>query len=359
MSATPSTRPLTTREKKARLVRAYVGRHPVWCAWQVTYRCNFRCRICGYWREPHSPAEELSVGQFERGAVNLARHGSVIVNLAGGEPLLRRDLAGIVAALARWHFPLMTTNGWRVDRGRARELWDAGLWGASVSIDYADARRHDDQRGREGAFAEALRAVETFRDARTAPHQRVNIMAVLTAGNQDDLEGVVALAHRLGVNFMVQPYGVLKTGDASHRPRPPVSERLLDLRRRYGGFLSNPYFLSRFDAALDGGVTGCRAGMATFNIDQRGLVAKCVEDRARPVGSIVETPMNVLLERLRARWRTNTCRACWYNCRGEVEALYTPRGLASALPMLLADSRARQARKRAPRVEDPPGQAGG
>ncbi|HUU93647.1 MAG TPA: radical SAM protein [Phycisphaerae bacterium] len=334
---------LTDLAKKARLVRAYLARYPVWCAWQVTYRCNFRCRICGYWKEPHSAHEELSVRQFERGARNLARMGSLLVNLAGGEPMLRGDLAGIVAALARWHFPFLTTNGWRVSPDRARELWTAGLWGVSVSIDYADAPRHDAQRGVRGAFREAVRAIEVFRDTRTAPHQRVNVMAVLTADNQDDLEGVAALAQDLGANFMVQPYGVLKTGDASHRPRPPVSERLLDLHRRYRGFLSNPYFLSRFDAALDGGLPGCRAGRATFNIDQSGLVAKCVEDRSRPVGSIVETPMPVLVKRLRDRWRTNRCRACWYNCRGEVEALYTLRGALQALPILLVDAAARNA----------------
>ena len=330
----------THLEKKARLVRAYAARYPVWCAWQVTYRCNFRCRICSYWKEPHSAREERSVGEFERGARNLARCGSLLVNLAGGEPMLRDDLAGIVAALARWHFPLLTTNGWRVPADRARRLWQAGLWGVSVSIDYPDAARHDAQRGVRGAFREAVRAVETFRDTRTAPHQRVNVMAVLTADNQNDLEGVVALAQQLGANFMVQPYGVLKTGDKSHRPRPPVSARLLDLRRRYPAFLSNPYFLSRFDAALDGGLPGCRAGRSTFNIDQQGLVAKCVEDRDRPVGSIIETPMPTLVERLRDRWRTNRCRACWYNCRGEVEALYTLRGAASALPMLFADATA-------------------
>jgi MoaA/NifB/PqqE/SkfB family radical SAM enzyme len=330
--------PLSARERKVRLVRNWLGGHPVWCAWQVTYRCNFRCRICGYWKEAHSPAEELTVAEFARGAANLARGGSMLINLAGGEPLLRRDLEGVVAALARWHFPLLTTNGWGLTPARARALWDAGLWGASVSLDYADAARHDAQRGVAGAFDAAVRAVETFRDTRTAPHQRVNVMAVLTADNQDALEPVVALAARLGANFMVQPYGILKTGDAAHRPRAPVAAGLLDLRRRYAGFLSNPYFLSRFDAALDGGVGGCRAGASTFNIDQRGLVAKCVEDRANPVGSVVETPMPVLWRRLRERWRTNRCRACWYNCRGEVEALYSWRGLVSALPMLFADA---------------------
>ena len=322
--------------KKARLVRAYLSGRPVWCAWQVTYRCNFRCRICSYWREPHSAREELTVGEFERGARNLARVGSLLVNLAGGEPMLRSDLPDVVAALARWHFPLLTTNGWRVRPEQARALWEAGLWGVSVSVDYAEAASHDRQRGVPGAFDEALRALEVFRDTRARPEQRVNLMAVLTADNQDAIGEVAALADRLGVHFMVQPYGVLKTGEASHRPRAPVSKRLLSLRRHYGGFLSNPYFLSRFDASLDGGVPGCRAGQATFNIDQRGLVAKCVEDRSRPVGSIVATPMPVLVERLRRRWRANTCRLCWYNCRGEVEALYTPRGIVSALPLLLA-----------------------
>jgi MoaA/NifB/PqqE/SkfB family radical SAM enzyme len=332
MNATKS--PLSAWSKKVRLLRAYAARRPVWCAWQVTYRCNFRCKICSYWSQVHTAAEELTVEEFARGAANLARSGSMLINLAGGEPLLRADLAEVVAALARWHFPFLTTNGWAVTAERARELWQAGMWGASVSIDYADTR-HDDQRGRRGALEAARRAVETLRDTRTAPHQRVNVMAVLTAENQADIEDVVRLAAGLGVHFMLQPYGILKTGDASHRPQAPVSERLLDLKRRYRGFLSNPYFLGQFDAFLGGGVGGCRAGAATFNIDQAGLVAKCVEDRENPVGSIVDTAMSTLVARLRERHRVNHCRACWYNCRGEVEALYSPRGLLASLPMLM------------------------
>ena len=325
-------------QRKARLVRTYLAGHPVWCSWQVTYRCTFRCRICPYWQEPHPAAEELAVEDFERGAANLSRLGTLMVNLAGGEPLLRPDLPAIVEVLSRGHFTFITTNGWRVGPDRAAELWRAGLWGASVSIDYVDEARQDAQRGIPGAFREAVRALEVFRDTRTRREQRVNLMAVLMADNQDEVEALVDLAARLGVNFMVQPYSALKTGDGTPAARPPMAARLLAARRSHRrAVLSNPWFLARFDAALDSGVPGCRAGQAAFNIDQAGRVTKCVEDRRQTVGSIVETPMPVLVERLRRRWRQNRCRACWYNCRGEVEALYTPRGLLSALPILLLD----------------------
>ena len=178
---------------------------PIWCAWQVTYRCNFRCRICSYWQERHPASEELTVDQFARGAENLARSASMLINLAGGEPMLRPDLGTIVEVLARQHIPFLTTNGWRLEADRARELWAAGLWGVSVSIDYPDAARHDAQRGTEGAFEEAVRAIETFRDSRTAPHQRVNLMAVLTAANQDVIGEVAALAARLGATSCFSP----------------------------------------------------------------------------------------------------------------------------------------------------------
>ena len=324
---------LSITRKKRRLLRAYLARRPVWCAWQVTYRCSFRCRICGYWQEHHTPEEELSVEEFARGADNLARAGSLLINLAGGEPFLRQDLAPIVEVLARSHFPFVTTNGWHIRPRRAREVWAAGLWGVSVSIDYPDAPRHDAQRGIPGAFDEAVRALQVFRDTRTAAHQRVNLMAVLTADNQDHVEGVVALARHLGVNFMIQPYGALKTGDRSHLVDRPVAEELLRVHRRFPNFVSNPRFLARFDEASNGGVGDCQAGVSFFNIDERGDVSPCVELRRKVVvGNMLADDPREIARRLRRYRPRNNCRACWYNCRGEMESLYSMRGILAAMP---------------------------
>ena len=93
---------------------------------------------------------EQSIEQFETGAKKLAKWGSLLISLAGGEPLLRDDIVEIVKVIGQWHFPFITTNGYLVDEKLARNLFSAGLWGVSISIDYADAERHDRARGVKG-----------------------------------------------------------------------------------------------------------------------------------------------------------------------------------------------------------------
>ncbi len=281
----------------------------------------------------------MKVEDFRQGSRELARLGALLISLAGGEPLIRPDIVAIVEQVAQWHFPFLTTNGWFANAGLADELFAAGLWGVSVSLDYADAARHDARRGMPGAHAHALRAIEAFSQARRFTWQRVNWMTVLMDDNLDDIEPMIRLAAERDAYFMVQPYGSLKTGSqrfvAPQRGR--VASHLLALRRKYPNFLSNPYFLARFDEALNGGVPGCRAGRGFFNIDSRGDVAICVERRERTVANLRTHSAHEIVRRLRSDTCNRHCRACWYNCRGEIEALYDPAGVLQSLPTLLFD----------------------
>jgi MoaA/NifB/PqqE/SkfB family radical SAM enzyme len=336
--------------KKLQLARAYLSGYPVWCAWQVTYRCNFRCRFCNYWIDPMGDRPELSVAEFRTGAAKLAELGSLLISLSGGEPLVRPDIVEVVDAVARWHFPFVTTNGWFATPELADELFAAGLWGVSISIDYADAERHDRRRGMPGAFGRALAAVEHFSRARRYKWQRVNWMSVLMEDNFDHLEPMLKMAAERDAYFMVQPYGVLKTGNRRFvSGERGVGRHLLELRRRYRNFLSNPYFLSRVDQALDGGVPGCRAGRGFFNIDSTGDVAVCVEERTHPVANLLADSAQQIVRALRRDRRPHNCTSCWYNCRGEIESLYNPVGLIESLPTLLFD------RGRPPLPRDRPG----
>jgi len=271
-----------------------------------------------------------------------------MVSLAGGEPTLRTDLPEIVEAVGRYHFPFITTNGWFITSETAKSIMRSGAWGVSVSIDYADPTRHDRARGMGGAWKQAWNAVELLSEARVHRFQRVNVIAVLMSDNIDDMDELVAMAGRRGAYFMVQPYGHLKTGSRAYEHNDgEVSTKLLELRSAHPNFLSNPHYLARFDQFLKGGIPGCRAGRAFFNIDSNGDIARCVESRAYPVANIYRDSSQVIHQRLRAAARNNSCRFCWYNCRGEIESLYRVNSLLKSLPTLLFD------RGRAPGV---PGQ---
>ncbi len=329
---------LSSTEKKARLLRSYVGGYPMWVAWQVTYRCNFRCGFCGYWHDEQGKLPEQTVEQFAYGSGQLARVGSIFVSLAGGEPLLRNDIVDIVRAVARFHLPFITTNGYLLTPELAEDLYEAGLWGVSISLDYADAERHDRRRGVKGAFDQAVRALDYLARSRRHAWQRANLMMVLMHDNLDQVEELIKLARQHGAYFMVQPYSAMKTGDERFICRDPaVSEKLLALRRRYPNMLSNPGFLANFKKALNGGVEGCKAGRAFFNIDSIGNISTCVERRHVPVGNLYEDNIISIYKKMRLESKENKCKACWYNCRGEVENLYNAYGLFRSLPTYLFD----------------------
>jgi len=325
----------------------------MWCAWQVTYRCNFRCGFCHYWRDPMGHAPEQTLEQFDVGSRKLAKLGSIFVSLAGGEPLLRKDIVEIARLVSRYHVAFLTTNGWEMTPELARDLYRAKLWGVSVSLDYADPDRHDRRRGMPGSFERAVRALTYLRAGTRWPWQRVNVMTVLMHDNLDQIEPLLRLAADYGAYLMIQPYSFRKTG--SHRfahVNGPVSPYLLDLKRRYRNFLSHPIFLSRFDEALNGGVPNCQAGRAFFNIDSTGDISICVEERHQPVANLFREHEQVIIRRLKAQARRNTCTDCWYNCRGEVEMLMRPWSLALSLPTLFFDRG--QPPKPKPPAERPP-----
>jgi MoaA/NifB/PqqE/SkfB family radical SAM enzyme len=329
---------LSSTQKKIRLFRAWSSRHPVWCTWQVTYRCDFRCGFCGYWKDEAANEPEQTLDMFREGSRKLAKLGSLLISLAGGEPLLRHDIVDICRAVCRFHLAFITTNGYYVTPTLARDLFGAGLWGVSVSIDYADPAKHDKRRGVKGAFARAVRALQWLSEARIHPWQRVNLMCVLLHDNLDQVEPLIRLAAEHDAYFMVQPYGQRKTGSGHFVHGMGVSETLVELHCKYRNFLSNRYFLSRFDEALNGGVPGCKAGTAFFNIDSTGDIAICVERRGGAVANLYRDAASVIVQRLRGAARRNTCRDCWYNCRGEVEMLYDPVAIFRSLPTFFFDT---------------------
>lgn len=318
--------------RKLRLLKSYVSGRPVLCSWQVTRRCDALCEFCEHRLE--GGEADPALGDCLRVVAALDAAGTLVVSLTGGDPLLRDDLPEIVAALARRHYPLVTTHGWRLPRARARALWQAGLEGASVMLHDADPQRHDQLAGLQGAQARALQALEALAAERTRASQQVNVKTRLTGGDLEPLEALLRLAARHAATVTVEPGFPLPGPGATPAD---LGARLLELKRRHPHLRSSAAFLDQFGRALREGVPGCLAGRAFLNVDHRGRASQCIEF-TRPedvAGDLRREDLDAVLPRLRERQAANTCRACWYASRGEVEALYTVRGLVGALPALV------------------------
>ena len=111
----------------------------------VTDRCNFRCVYCmpkevfGKDFQFLPRAEILSFEEIERLVRIFVGLGVQKVRLTGGEPLVRRNIEGLVELLAKvGDLDLtLTTNG-SLLAAKARALRDAGLKRVTVSLDSLD-----------------------------------------------------------------------------------------------------------------------------------------------------------------------------------------------------------------------------
>lgn len=317
--------------RRTRLLKAYLTGSPIWCSLQVTRRCGSFCAFCEHRNE--GPDSDMDLDTCRRVAGSLGRLGSLVISLSGGDPFLHGDLPAAVAIFAREHFPLLTTNGWLVTAERAREVWKAGLEGASVLLFDADPGRHDAEAGLAGSHARALSALDALRQERTRPSQRVNVKALFRRSDAERLAGLAGLAEAHGATLTFEPVFPL----SAHESGPEVTQVLLDLRRRHPGVRSGAYFLTQMDQAFSGGVSGCRAGRAFLNVDHQGRASKCVEFQQPDdhAGDLGRDDVRQVVARLRRIQETNRCRSCWSSARGEVESLYGLKGFVSALPHLV------------------------
>jgi len=149
----------------------------------VTDRCNFRCVYCmpeqGF---PATPKDEQltseEIGRIVRIAASL---GMVKVRVTGGEPLLRKDLPGLLSSFGPLQDLSCTTNGFLLEE-MAGDLNRAGLHRINVSLDTLREDRFVSI-ARRGSLAKVKRGIEA---AYSVELQPVKINCVLMKGVNDD-----------------------------------------------------------------------------------------------------------------------------------------------------------------------------
>jgi GTP 3',8-cyclase len=174
----------------------------------LTDRCNLRCTYCMpeeglAWMPREQQLTDDEVGRLIRIAVE--QLGVTNVRFTGGEPVLRRGLAGIIAgAAALTPRPKLsiTTNGIGLER-LAAPLREAGLDRVNVSLDTLSPERFQQLTHRD-RHADVLKGLAGAARAGLTP---VKINTVLMRGvNEDEAPALLrfALDHGYELRFIEQ-----------------------------------------------------------------------------------------------------------------------------------------------------------
>lgn len=255
------------------------------------------------------------------------------LKVAGGEPMLRKDLAHILQYAADKGLSVsMATNGTVLNRQMIQQLDGIPLRFIMVSFEGADPAAHDPVRGK-GSFARALQGLQLIKEL---THHHINLHFTLTGANCRDLEDIFRFAerspaHSIGFTPMrPSGNGTKQSGLWLSREEYVRSIHLLaKLARTFSKPVSIPMDPEGSGGRLYTGF-GCGAGNVNGGIDSEGYMAPCNfftgnEWRGHNVREkdILDVWLNSpLFKRLRSLPGNPRCKECphYMVCRGNCRA---------------------------------------
>ena len=217
------------RMEQGAMLKDRFGRTINYMRVSITDRCPLRCRYCMPEGGPHDPGPGLSCGEIVRVCAAAAQLGIDRFRITGGEPLIRKDCAQIIAQLNSTpgvREVLLTTNGILLSEN-LESLLRAGLDGVNISLDTLDRGEYLALTG-----ADALDKVLASID-RCAGRLKVKINCVVSERTgADTVTALAGLAREMPVD--VRYIEMMPIGAGKAFKTVPNSEILRMLEEKYG-----------------------------------------------------------------------------------------------------------------------------
>lgn len=141
---------------------------PIMISWDVTNKCNFRCKHCynsSSDSKIHNFKEELNFDQVKEVVKQIIEIRPYSFCICGGEPTLFPHLEYLVKELRKnGIYANMVSNGFLIDKTKAKWIKEIGIGLVQISIDGSKAATHDEFRCVNGAFNKALDALKNLKE---------------------------------------------------------------------------------------------------------------------------------------------------------------------------------------------------
>lgn len=300
----------------ARGTRNWIAQRPIVVSFEVTDSCTCYCRHCDH-GGPRDDSRNLKPADYRR-YMEVLR--PCVVQVSGGEPLMRDDLVEIVRHIksdSGLPYTILVSNWSLMTEERYLALRRAGVHQFSVSLDFPD-ERHDQFRAHPGLFEHLSHIVPRLA---ALGHDDIVLNICITSENVGEINAIADKARAWGVNICYSSYSARRTGCRDlflNRPEQlEMMRRELDrVEARRDG--SNWVVNSRatMDATRryfeNGGTPGCTAGLRFLVVTSDGALQPCsMQSRRYALGE--QATM------VREFTKANTCDECYVSIRSYLD----------------------------------------
>jgi MoaA/NifB/PqqE/SkfB family radical SAM enzyme len=291
---------LSLRARELRMIAKGLASqdHPVLAHVIPMRRCNLSCAYCNEF-DDHSKPVPIDV-MYER-LDHLAKLGTTIITISGGEPLLHPDLDLIIARIRRAGMIAgMITNGYLLTAERIMRLNRAGLDHLQISIDNV---MPDD------VSKKSLKVLDRKLQL-LAEHAafHVNINSVVGGGIRHPQDALVIGKRALELGF-TSTVGIIHDGEGQLQPLRDEEREIYSTMRAMekSSYARINYFQDNIAHGKENNWR-CRAGARYLYICEDGLVHYCSQQRGYPAKPLAQ----YTVDDIRREYRT--AKSCAPRC---------------------------------------------
>ena len=283
-------------------------------SFEVTLSCVCNCRHCdlGGIRENERQMKPEDFSKIIRDLKPL------VVQLSGGEPLLRKDIIEIVKAIKKFGnlpYIILVTNGVLLTKEKYLALKEAGVDQFSISLDFPD-ERHDDFRRYPGLFKHLKTLLPELSNY---GFKDIILNSCITKANFKEVIPLAKKATEWNASISYSAYTSLRTENeefafCSKEDLESLRQSILQLiefKKKTSSIINSRNLLLKFLKFLEKGhMPNCQAGLKFLVVMPDGAFVPC---------SLKREKFSNLRDLRRNFSRNNQCESCYVAIRAYSE----------------------------------------